>query len=149
MWTSVAPDAFEWNRETGLVANPAKVHPINHVGRFFKVKGPLNIGRSPQGRPVVLQAGGSEAGQTLAARTADIVFSVVQDIDEAKAGYAALKTRLPSFGRRPEDVTVLQDPENLLAIVQGGRFHKRAETQLTVLAPKREQLSGDEAHELL
>ena len=71
------------------------------------MKGPLNIGRSPQGHPVVLQAGGSEAGQSLAARTADIVFSVVQDIDEAKAGYASLKNRLPAFGRKPDDVTVL------------------------------------------
>ena len=67
---------------------------------FFKVKGPLNIGRSPQGQPIVLQAGGSEAGQALAARTADIVFSVVQDIEEAKAGYASLKDA--AAGVRPQ-----------------------------------------------
>jgi FMN-dependent oxidoreductase (nitrilotriacetate monooxygenase family) len=92
------------------------------------VKGPLNIGRSPQGQPVVLQAGGSEAGQSLAARTADIVFSVVQDIDEAKAGYASLKNRLPAFGRKPDDVTVLP---GVMPIV--GRTDKEAFEKLNVL----------------
>ncbi|MCP3368590.1 LLM class flavin-dependent oxidoreductase [Bradyrhizobium cajani] len=102
LWDGWADDAIVADRGSGLYIDPAKLRPIDHDGAFFKVKGPLNIGRSPQGHPVVLQAGGSEAGQALAARTADIVFSVVQDIDEAKAGYASLKTRLPSFGRRPE-----------------------------------------------
>jgi FMN-dependent oxidoreductase (nitrilotriacetate monooxygenase family) len=107
LWDGWAEDAIVADRETGLYVDPSRLRPIDHHGTFFKVKGPLNIGRSPQGHPVVLQAGGSQAGQALAARTADIVFSVVQDIEEAKAGYASLKNRLPSFGRAPEHVTVL------------------------------------------
>src|SRR4029434_5459240 len=108
--------------------DPARLRAIDHAGAFFKVKGPLNIGRSPQGHPVVLQAGGSEAGQSLAARTADIVFSVVQDIDEANAAYASLKTRLQAFERKAEDVTVLP---GVMPIV--GRTDKEAFEKLNVL----------------
>ena len=109
-------------------ADSTSITPSYHDGAFFKVKGPFNIGRSPQGHPVVLQAGGSEAGQSLAACTADIVFSVVQDMEEAKAGYATLKDRLPAFGRRPEDVTVLP---GVMPIV--GRTDKEAFEKLNVL----------------
>src|ERR1700741_1317253 len=107
LWDGWADDAIVAERGSGLYIDPAKLRAIDHDGAFFKVKGPLNIGRCPQGHPVVLQAGGSDAGQALAARTADVVFSVVQDIVEAKAGYASLKKRLPTFWRRAEDVTVL------------------------------------------
>jgi FMN-dependent oxidoreductase (nitrilotriacetate monooxygenase family) len=128
LWDGWAEDAIVADRETGLYVDPGKLRPIDHHGTFFKVKGPLNIGRSPQGHPVVLQAGGSEAGQALAARTADIVFSVVQDIEEAKAGYASLKNRLASFGRAPEHVTVLP---GVMPIV--GRTDKEAFEKLGVL----------------
>jgi FMN-dependent oxidoreductase (nitrilotriacetate monooxygenase family) len=128
LWDGWAEDAIVADRKTGLYVDPARLRPIDHHGTFFKVKGPLNIGRSPQGHPVVLQAGGSEAGQVLAARTADIVFSVVQDIEEAKAGYASLKNRLASFGRAPEHVTVLP---GVMPIV--GRTDKEAFEKLGVL----------------
>lgn len=101
---------------------------IDHEGEFFKVKGPLNISRSPQGQPVVLQAGGSEAGLQMAARTADVAFSVVQDIEEARASYADLKKRLPMFGRRPEEVTVLP---GVMPVV--GRTDKEAREKLNTL----------------
>ncbi|KMO27392.1 LLM class flavin-dependent oxidoreductase [Methylobacterium aquaticum] len=107
LWDGWADDAVVADRESGLYIDPARLRALDHDGPFFTVKGPLNIGRSPQGRPVVLQAGGSEAGQDLAARTADVVFSVVQDLDEARAAYASLKGRLAAHGRRPEEVTVL------------------------------------------
>ena len=128
LWDGWSDDAIVADRASGLYIDPARLRAIDHAGAFFKVKGPLNIGRSPQGHPVVLQAGGSEAGQDLAARTADIVFSVVQDIEEAKAGYASLKKRLPAFGRTPEDVTVLP---GVMPIV--GRTDKEAFEKLAVL----------------
>jgi FMN-dependent oxidoreductase (nitrilotriacetate monooxygenase family) len=128
LWDGWADDAIVADRASGLYIDPSKLRAIDHHGAFFKVKGPLNIGRSPQGHPVVLQAGGSDAGLALAARTADIVFSVVQDIDEAKAGYTALKKRLPSFGRRAEDVTVLP---GVMPIV--GRTDKEAFDKLNTL----------------
>jgi FMN-dependent oxidoreductase (nitrilotriacetate monooxygenase family) len=128
LWDGWSDAAIVADRGSGLYIDPAKLRAIDHEGAFFKVKGPLNIGRSPQGHPVVLQAGGSEAGQDLAARTADIVFSVVQDIDEAKAGYASLKQRLPAFGRTHEDVTVLP---GVMPIV--GRTTKEAFEKLATL----------------
>jgi FMN-dependent oxidoreductase (nitrilotriacetate monooxygenase family) len=107
LWDGWEDDALVADRASGLYLDPAKLHPLNHEGVHFSVKGPLNIGRAPQGRPVILQAGGSEAGLDLAARTADVVFAVVQDFDEARGQYRALKSRLPAHGRRPEDVAVL------------------------------------------
>ena len=62
LWDSVAPGAFIWDRESGVVCDPAKVHAINHAGRFFKVRGPLNVVPSPQGHPVLIQAGASPRG---------------------------------------------------------------------------------------
>ena len=107
LWDCWADDAIEADRATGRYIDPAKVKPLNHVGEFFTVKGPVNIGRAPQGHPVVLQAGGSAPGQALAARTADVVFSVVQDFDEARAQYGEFKARLAALGRRAEDVAIL------------------------------------------
>jgi FMN-dependent oxidoreductase (nitrilotriacetate monooxygenase family) len=128
LWDGWADDALVADRASGLYIDPSRLRAIDHDGTFFRVKGPLNIGRSPQGHPVVLQAGGSEAGQALAARSADIVFSVVQDIDEAKAGYASLKNRLPACGRQSEDVAVLP---GVMPIV--GRTDKEALEKLNVL----------------
>jgi FMN-dependent oxidoreductase (nitrilotriacetate monooxygenase family) len=128
LWDGWADDAIVADRANGLYIDPSKLRAIDHDGAFFKVRGPLNIGRSPQGHPVVLQAGGSNAGQALAARTADVVFSVVQDIEEAKAGYASLKKRLPAFGRKAEDVTVLP---GVMPIV--GRTDKEAFEKLNPL----------------
>ena len=124
LWDGWADDAIVADRTSGLYIDPLRLRSIDHEGAFFKVKGPLNIGRCPQGHPVVLQAGGSEAGQALAARTADIVFSVVQDIDEAKAGYASLKNRLPEFGRKAEDVTVLPGVMPIVGLTDKEAFEK-------------------------
>lgn len=128
LWDCWADDAIVADRETGLYIDPAKVRPLDHEGEFFKVKGPLNIGRSPQGHPIISQAGGSEPGQRLAARTADIVFAVVQDLAEAQAGYKALKDRLPALGRRPEEVCVLP---GVMPVV--GRTAKEAREKLADL----------------
>jgi FMN-dependent oxidoreductase (nitrilotriacetate monooxygenase family) len=92
------------------------------------VKGPLNIGRSPQGQPIVFQAGGSEAGIALAARTADVVFSVVQDFEEAKVAYAQVKQAVPRYGRNPDHVTVLP---GVMPVV--GRTDREAYDKLAVL----------------
>jgi FMN-dependent oxidoreductase (nitrilotriacetate monooxygenase family) len=107
LWDCWDDYAIVADRKSGVYIDPAKVRPLDHDGAFFKVKGPLNIGRSPQGQPIILQAGGSAPGQRLAARTADVVFSVVQDLSEAQKQYADFKALLPEFGRRAEDVTLL------------------------------------------
>ena len=107
LWDCWDDDAIVIDHATGQYIDPARVRPLNHQGQFFQVRGPLNIGRCPQGQPVILQAGASEAGLAMAARTADVVFAVVQDLAEAKDGYTALKSRLPRYGRQASDVAVL------------------------------------------
>ncbi len=99
LWSSVEPDAFVWDRVQGLVADPAKVKAINHVGRFFKVKGPLSVPPSPQGRPVLIQAGGSPRGIRASAHFADHVFgankSVALMAEQRQALDAALRGQRP------------------------------------------------------
>lgn len=128
LWDCWDDDAIVADKAGGLYIDPAKVRALDHEGAFFKVKGPVNIGRAPQGHPVVLQAGGSEPGMNLAARTADVVFSVVQDLDEAKAAYASLKNRLPLFGRHADQVTVLP---GVMPVV--GRTDREARDKLNTL----------------
>ena len=128
LWDCWADDAIVADRNTGTYIDSTKLRPLDHVGTFFKVKGPVNIGRAPQGHPVVLQAGGSEPGLDLAARTADVVFSVVQDFDEARVAYASLKDRLPRFGRSAADVTVLP---GVMPVV--GRTDREARDKLNAL----------------
>ncbi len=94
-------------RNSGVYIDAERVRPLNHRGQFFQVRGPMNIARCPQGHPVIIQAGGSPSGLELAARTADVVFSVVQELESAKAAYADLKGRLGKYGRAPEALAVL------------------------------------------
>jgi FMN-dependent oxidoreductase (nitrilotriacetate monooxygenase family) len=107
LWSCWDDGAIVADKTTGRFIDGGKVRPLNHEGRFFQVKGPINMARSPQGHPVIIQAGGSPSGLELAARTADVVFSVVQDLDSAKAAYADLKGRLVKYGRTPEQLSVL------------------------------------------
>lgn len=107
LWDCWDDDAIIADVASGVFIDEARVRSLNHEGVHFSVRGPLNGGRSPQGQPIILQAGGSDRGQDLAARTADVVFSVVQDFDEAKVAYANLKERVRRFGRDPDQVAVL------------------------------------------
>src|SRR5713101_1885735 len=107
LWDCWDDGAIVADKATGQYIDPAKVRPLDHKGRFFQVKGPINMARSPQGHPVIIQAGGSEAGLDLAARTADVVFSVVQELSSARAAYRDLKARTVKYGRTADQVTVL------------------------------------------
>jgi FMN-dependent oxidoreductase (nitrilotriacetate monooxygenase family) len=107
LWDCWDDGAIVADRATGRYIDPAKVRPLDHKGRFFQVKGPVNIARCPQGHPVIIQAGGSPSGLELAARTADVVFSVVQELGSAKTAYADLKGRMAKYGRAPDQLAVL------------------------------------------
>ena len=107
LWDSWDDDAFVRDRESGLYFDPKRQHHIVHEGKFFKVDGALNVARSPQGHPVIIQAGASDTGLDLAARTAEIVFASAAAPQEAKKGYDALKGRLAKFGRTPDQVKIL------------------------------------------
>lgn len=107
LWDSWDDDAFTKNKERGVYADPEKVHVLEHSGKYFTVKGPLNIPRPPQGHPVLIQAGSSGPGQDLAARTADVVFTAQQSITEAQTFYKSLKERVTAFARNPANVAVM------------------------------------------
>ncbi len=107
LWDSWDDDAFERNRESGIFFDPKKMHTLNHVGDHFKVKGPLNVARSPQGRPVLVQAGASDDGKQLAAETAEVVFTATPTIEEGRAFYSDLKSRMAAFGREPDELKIM------------------------------------------
>jgi FMN-dependent oxidoreductase (nitrilotriacetate monooxygenase family) len=108
LWNTWEPGAYVADKTTGVFIDKRKVRPLDHKGRFFAVKGPLNIERCPQGDPLIIQAGGSVPGQELSARTADIVFSVTSgDQVAAKKSYDGLKARVVKHGRAPEAVTIM------------------------------------------
>ena len=122
LWDSWEDDAFVRDRATGRYWTPEKLHVLNHKGEHFSVRGPLNVARSPQGHPVILQAGSSEAGKELAARFAEAVFTPQHTLPAAQAFYRDLKGRMVKFGRSPEHLKVLP---GLNAIV--GRTKAEAE----------------------
>jgi FMN-dependent oxidoreductase (nitrilotriacetate monooxygenase family) len=107
LWSSVDPDAFVWNRETGQVADPAKIRAIDHVGEFFKVKGPLSVVPSPQGHPIVIQAGGSPRGTRAAAHVADHVFGLMKSIPLMTKQRDDLDQALVAEKRDPQQVGIL------------------------------------------
>jgi FMN-dependent oxidoreductase (nitrilotriacetate monooxygenase family) len=100
-------DAVVLDREAGIYADYTKVNPINHVGKFYKVRGPLNTVRSPQGRPVYVQAGASPRGRDFAATHADSIVSVASGVAEMKAFRSDVRARAAALGRNPDDIKVL------------------------------------------
>lgn len=106
LWDSWDDDAFPRDRESGRFFDRDKLHALNHKGRFFQVDGPLNIQRSPQGQPVIFQAGASDAGIGLAGRHADAVFANHVPLEEAQSFYRSVKTSAVVHGRPAEEVRV-------------------------------------------
>ncbi len=107
LWDSWADDAFIRDVESGVYFDPGKLHVLNHKGPYFSVRGPLNVARPVQGWPVIVQAGASEAGRTLAAETAEVVFSGVADLGSARELYADIKGRMARCARSPDDLKIL------------------------------------------
>jgi FMN-dependent oxidoreductase (nitrilotriacetate monooxygenase family) len=129
LWDCWEEDAIVADKATGQYIDADKVRPLNHKGRFFQVRGPLNMARSPQGHPVIIQAGGSPSGLELAARTADVVFSVVQELGPAKAAYADLKGRMAKYGRAPEEIAVLPGVMPIIGATEAEARAKLAKLQ--------------------
>lgn len=107
LWDSWSDGAIRMDKESGVYADPAGMHVLDHQGKHFSVRGPLNASRPPQGHPVIIQAGSSGPGQDLAARTADVVFTAQGELGEAQAFYRSLKGRLAQYGRPREAITVM------------------------------------------
>ena len=107
LWNGVEDGAYFPDGAAGPFVDPQKLHPVHHHGRHFSVDGILDSPRSPQGRPIMVQAGASDTGKELAARTADVVFAASQTIGEAQAYYADVKARLAKHGRQPDDIKIM------------------------------------------
>lgn len=107
LWDSFADDAFPKDKESGVYVRPDRIHTLNHEGKYFSVKGPLNSSRPPQGHPVVIQAGSSLPGQRLAARTADAVFTAQQSLEESKAFCDSLARLMAEAGRARDTLHVM------------------------------------------
>jgi len=107
LWDTWDDDALVLDRVSGLFADPDKVHELNFEGEWFSVRGPLTVPRSPQGRPVLLQAGSSGRGRDFAARWAELIFSGDPDIDIARSHYKDQKERVAGCGRDPSSVKML------------------------------------------
>ncbi|PAD70390.1 nitrilotriacetate monooxygenase [Bacillus sp. 7586-K] len=107
LWDSWEDDAIIVDKKAGRFAEPSKVHEVNHNGDWFTVKGPLNVSRPIQGHPVIVQAGSSEAGIELAAKTAEVIFTAWQTIEEAQNFYKNVKGKLSKYGRSHDDLKIM------------------------------------------
>ncbi|HEY0067342.1 MAG TPA: LLM class flavin-dependent oxidoreductase, partial [Flavisolibacter sp.] len=107
LWDSWEDDAFPRNKTEGLFFHEDKVHALNHQGKFFSVKGPLNVPRTPQGHPVIVQAGSSGPGMELAAGSGEVIFTAQQTLAEAQDFYARIKAGTTRYGRNPSDLLVM------------------------------------------
>ncbi|OAO89065.1 hypothetical protein AXX17_ATUG04830 [Arabidopsis thaliana] len=99
LWDSWEDDAFVRDKASGVYFDPAKLHRLNHKGEFFSVQGPLNIGRSRQGQPLIFQAGASDDGRQFAATVADAIFTNAESFDEAVLHYSDVNKRALASGR--------------------------------------------------
>jgi len=107
LWDSWEDGAEIGDKATGIYADPSRIHPVDFAGEYFRVRGPLNVPRSPQGRPLLVQAGSSQDGREFAARYAEAVFTAQQTLADAQEFYADLKDRARRLGRDPDLVKIL------------------------------------------
>ena len=107
LWNTWEKDALILDRENGIYADPEKVHYLNHKGRWFQSRGPLNIPQSPQGRPVIIQAGSSGRGKAFAARWSDVIFALQPNLERMRAFRADISQALVDAGRGPDASKVM------------------------------------------
>ena len=135
LWDSWDDDAFIRDKDSGRFLDPEKMHVLNHKGEHFKVRGPLNVARSPQGQPVIVQAGASDVGRDLASEVAEIVFTAHQKLDDAKAFYCDIKTRAQKFGRNPDHVKIMPGVSLIVATTER-EAHAKSEHLQSLIHPK-------------
>jgi FMN-dependent oxidoreductase (nitrilotriacetate monooxygenase family) len=107
LWDSWEDDALVIDKASGIFADTDRIHAIEHIGHHFKVAGPLNTPRTPQGRPVYVQAGASDDGRAFAARYAEAIFTAHQTLANAQAFYGDIKRQAAGFGRNPDHIKIL------------------------------------------
>jgi FMN-dependent oxidoreductase (nitrilotriacetate monooxygenase family) len=107
LWDSWEDDTLLLDKDKGVFLDRNKLHLADHQGEHFNVRGPLNVLRSPQGKPVLVQAGASDDGRALAAATAEAIFAAHQSLADAQAFYSDIKSRAAVLGRKPEHIKIL------------------------------------------
>jgi FMN-dependent oxidoreductase (nitrilotriacetate monooxygenase family) len=107
LWDGWEDGALLFDKASGRYFDEAKMHVLNHRGRFFKVRGPLNVAGMPQGHPLIVQAGASEQGRELGAATADVIYAIHNALDRARDYYADVKGRMAKYGREPDDLKIM------------------------------------------
>jgi alkanesulfonate monooxygenase len=137
LWDSFSDDAFVRNVESGLFVDPARIHTLNHKGKYLSVRGPLNIARPVQGWPVIFQAGASEAGRQLAAETAEVIFGASSSLAVGQQFFSDVKGRLDKLGRNRDHLKILPG-----AFVVVGDSDEEAREKLAVLDSKVHYESG-------
>jgi FMN-dependent oxidoreductase (nitrilotriacetate monooxygenase family) len=105
-WKTWEADAIVLDKERNIFADPAKVHRLNHKGKWFQSRGPFTVPRSPQGHPVIIQAGQSGRGKVFAAKWGELIFVSYKSLEAAKQQYSALKAEISSLGRNPDEVRI-------------------------------------------
>jgi FMN-dependent oxidoreductase (nitrilotriacetate monooxygenase family) len=105
-WDTWEDDAILHDREAGIFADPAKVHPLDHRGAYFRSRGPFTVPPTPQGRPVLIQAGQSGRGKTFAAQWGDLIFVIYPNLEVGRRTYAEFKAQVAAIGRDPAKVRV-------------------------------------------
>lgn len=129
LWDSWDDDAFVRDRDSGTFSDRSKMHVLDHDGEFYHVRGPLNVARTPQGQPVIVQAGLSEDGRALSAETAEVVFAAHDTIESAQEYYSDLKGRMAAFGRSREHMKILPGLSVIVAPTEGEAQEKFQELQ--------------------
>ncbi|WP_158743847.1 LLM class flavin-dependent oxidoreductase [Acidisphaera sp. L21] len=128
LWDSWEQDAFLHDKASGRFYDPAKLHTLHHKGKHFAVRGPLSVKRTPQGRPIIVQAGAAEQGREIAAEYADVVYSSALEIGAARTYYNDLKARVAQRGRNPDHMKIMPA---LVAVI--GRTKMEAEDKFATL----------------
>jgi alkanesulfonate monooxygenase len=135
LWDTWEDGAVVADKQNGIYLDGSKLHFLNHKGKHFAVRGPLTVHRSAQGHPVVVQAGQSEDGRDLAGETAEVTFTVQQDLDAAKAFYADVKRRAFAYGRPPHAIKVMPGVMTVIGHTRG-EAAKKYERLQELLSPQ-------------
>ena len=126
LWESWDADALVMDKERGVFADPSKIHYVNYAGRWIKTRGPLTVPRSPQVRPVIMQAGASDRGREFAARWAEMIFTLQHTKADMQAFYGDIKGRMTALGRAPEECAILPSLDPIIGETESIAREKQA-----------------------
>ncbi|MEV6429748.1 LLM class flavin-dependent oxidoreductase [Nocardia sp. NPDC051463] len=143
LWDSWEDDAIVLDQAAGIYADPDKIHPIDFVGEYLKVRGPFNAPRTPQGYPVLVQAGASNDGRAFAGKYAEAIFTAHQRLEDAQAFYADIKAKAGEFGRDADHIKILPGISPFIADTESAaKKLEREFNELTVPEYGLKQLEG-------